>query len=433
MTTPLRAIYRAYTHTSAYFQPAADDDFGTTDTAATRPNTDATQIALATTRVRNDQIKILYNSNAAKTDAKKRRPTMMKLGSRNQIRSRSSAPNTSAALKLALKLIIAMMAIAIYLTSVPNLALADGAPATLPALPAQVASPVFNVSPGGNIQAAVDAASKAGGGTVNLASGRFDITAPIIPRSNVTIQGQGSTGSGLTTLYNALGTDMVIMVDGRSGGLNNIIFRSFKVDCALSRTQRSYASDPGKNYGIYLTDTSASNDRVLFDNVQITQCLMGLQAKGTSDLTIRTSNIHDNGGVLYYSHNVYLRRVSKANVQNSTLSDGSTANGLNISYSDNITVQGSTLSNNYFRGVRAADSTYIDLLSDTVNGNGETGIIMNSEATGVDQFRIIGDTVKSNSVGISTSSNSSNGSVWNDIVSGNGTNLSIDSSSTSVR
>nr|WP_133999015.1 Tat pathway signal sequence domain protein [Streptomyces sp. 846.5] len=69
MTTPSRAIYRAYTHTSAYFQPAADDDFGTTDTAATRPNTDAAQIALATTRVVNDQIKILYNSNAAKTDA----------------------------------------------------------------------------------------------------------------------------------------------------------------------------------------------------------------------------------------------------------------------------------------------------------------------------------------------------------------------------
>ncbi|MFJ9154149.1 right-handed parallel beta-helix repeat-containing protein [Streptomyces sp. NPDC102270] len=322
---------------------------------------------------------------------------------------------------------------AISLVASPGQARADGASATLPALPTQTTSPVFNVSPGGDIQAAVDAASTAGGGTVNLASGRFDITAPIIPRSNVTIQGQGSTGSGLTTLYNALGTDMVIMVDGRSGGLNNIIFQDFKVDCGLSRTQRSYASDPGKNYGIFLTDTSASNDLVLLDNVQITQCLTGLHAKGTSDLTIRSSNFHDNGGVLYYSHNAYLRRVSKANIQNSTLSDGSTANGLNISYSDNITVQGCTVSNNYFRGVRAANSTYIDVLSDTVSGNGDTGIIMNSETAGVDQFRIIGDTVTSNSVGISTSSNSSNGSVWDNRVSGNETNLSISSSSTSIR
>ncbi|MEV8545562.1 right-handed parallel beta-helix repeat-containing protein [Streptomyces sp. NPDC051572] len=325
------------------------------------------------------------------------------------------------------------MVMAVSLFTSPGPAVADGTAATLPALPTQATSSVFNVSPGGDIQAAVDAAYNAGGGTVNLASGRFDITAPIIPRSDVTIQGQGSTGSGLTTIYNALGTDMVIMVDGRSGGLNNIIFQNLKVDCGLSRTQRSYSSDPGKNYGIYITDTSLSNDLVLLDDVQITQCITGFHSKGTSDLTIRNSNFHDNGGVLYYSHDAYLRRVSKANVQNSVLSDDSTGNGLNISYSDNITVQGCTIANNYFRGVRAANSSYVDVLSDTVSGNGDTGIIMNSETAGVDQFRIMSNTVTSNSVGISTSSNSSNGSVWYNKASGNGTNLSVNSSSTSVR
>ncbi|MEV6546341.1 right-handed parallel beta-helix repeat-containing protein [Streptomyces sp. NPDC051665] len=331
------------------------------------------------------------------------------------------------------KLITAATVMAIFLLAVPGPALADGAPATLPALPTQIMSPVFDVSPGGDIQAAVDAAYEAGGGTVNLASGRFDITAPIIPRSNVTIQGQGSTGSGITTIYNALGANMVIMVDGRSGGLKNVTFQHFKIDCGLSRTQRSYASDPGKNYGIFVTDTSASNDLVLFDDIQITQCLMGLHSKGTSDLTIRDSNFHDDGGVLYYSHDVYLRRVSKADIENSILSDSSTANGLNISYSDNITVQNCTASSNYFRGIRAADSSNIDVLSNTVSGNGDAGIIMNSETAGVDQFRIIGNKVTSNSVGISTSSNSSNGSVWSNAVSGNGTNLSINSSSTSIK
>lgn len=355
----------------------------------------------------------------------------MVLGSRNRIQAR---PSTRAGARtLVPQLIIAVMVMAISLVASPGPAFADGAPATLPALPTQITSPLFNVSPGGDIQAAVDAAHDAGGGTVNLASGRFDITAPIVPRSNVTIQGQGATGSGLTTIYNALGTNMVIMVDGRAGGLNNIIFRNFKVDCGLSRTQRSYASDPGKNYGIYITDTSLSNDLVLFDNLQITQCLTGLHSKGTSDLTIRNSNFHDNGGVLYYSHDAYLRRVSKANVQNSTLSDDSTGNGLNISYSDNITVRGCTITGNYFRGVRAANSSYIDVLGNTVSGNGDTGIIMNSETAGDDQFRIISNTVTSNLVGISTSSNSSNGSVWYNTVSGNGTNLSIDSSSTSIK
>lgn len=352
-------------------------------------------------------------------------------GSRNRSHSRPSI--RSGRRSFVPKLITAIAVTIPLIASSAGVALADGAAATLPALPTQITSSVYNVSPGGDIQAAVDAAYNAGGGTVNLASGRFNITSPIIPRSNVTIQGQGSTGAGLTTLYNALGTNMVIMVDGRSGGLSNIIFQNLKVDCGLSDAQRSYASDPGKNYGIYITDTASSNDSVLLDNVQITQCLMGLHVKGTSDLTIRNSNLHANGGVLYYTHNAYLRRVSRANVQNSILSDGSTANGINISYSDNITVQGCTITNNYFRGVRAANSSYIDVLSNTVSGNGQTGIIMNAETAGVDQFRIISNTVTSNSVGISTSSNSSNGSVWYNKVSGNGTNLSINSSSTSIK
>jgi len=171
----------------------------------------------------------------------------------------------------------------------------------------------------------------------------------------------------------------------------------------------------------------------MFSDVQITQCLMGLHVKGTSNLTIQDSNIHDNGGVEYYAHNLYLRRDSDANVQNSTFSDSPTGDGVNISYSDNITVQDCILANNYFRGVRAADSSYIDVLDNTVSGNGQDGITMNSESTGVDDFRILSNTVTDNSVGISTSSDSSNGSVWYNSVSGNGTNLSIDSSSTSVK
>lgn len=134
----------------------------------------------------------------------------MVLGSRNPVPSKSST--RARALAIVSKLVIAATVMAIFLLAVPGPALADGVPATLPALPTQIMSPVFNVSPGGDIQTAVDAAYKEGGGTVNLASGRFDITAPIIPRSNVTIQGQGSTGSGMTTIYNALGANMVIMV-----------------------------------------------------------------------------------------------------------------------------------------------------------------------------------------------------------------------------
>ncbi|MEV6512334.1 carbohydrate binding domain-containing protein [Streptomyces sp. NPDC051642] len=68
MTTPSRGIYRAYTHTAPYFQPGADDDFGAPATPATRPNTDAEQLALVTDRVLKDQSQILYNRWAPTLD-----------------------------------------------------------------------------------------------------------------------------------------------------------------------------------------------------------------------------------------------------------------------------------------------------------------------------------------------------------------------------
>ncbi|MFJ8495240.1 carbohydrate binding domain-containing protein [Streptomyces sp. NPDC094038] len=68
MTTPSRGIYRAYTHTAPYFQPDADDDFGAPAAPATRPNTDAKQIALVTDRVLKDQSQILYNRWAPTLD-----------------------------------------------------------------------------------------------------------------------------------------------------------------------------------------------------------------------------------------------------------------------------------------------------------------------------------------------------------------------------
>ncbi|MET7745564.1 carbohydrate binding domain-containing protein [Streptomyces sp. NPDC005385] len=68
MTTPSRGVYRAYTHTAPYFQPGTGDDFGTPAAPATRPKTDAEQLALVTARVLKDQSQILYNRWAPTMD-----------------------------------------------------------------------------------------------------------------------------------------------------------------------------------------------------------------------------------------------------------------------------------------------------------------------------------------------------------------------------
>jgi parallel beta-helix repeat protein len=323
------------------------------------------------------------------------------------------------------------LALIVVMTGTPS---AVAVPAAeLPAVPAQDTGTTVDVAVGESIQAAVDDVAAAGGGTVNLASGRHNISAPIELRSGVALQGQGRGGDGMTTIYNDLGTDMVIMLDGRDGGLSDVIVKDLKVDCALTREQRDYTSDPGRNYGVYVTDEAAANERVLLDSVQITACAVGFHVKGTSDLTIRDSDIHDNGGYEFYFHNAYLRRVSRASIENTRLANSHSGNGVNISYCDNITVSGSTLSGNHFRGVRAAESEYIDVLGNTATGNGDSGIIMNSEGSGTHHFRIHDNTVDDNLVGIATSSNSSDGEVWYNTVAGNGTDLDVQSAATTIR
>lgn len=308
-------------------------------------------------------------------------------------------------------------------------------PATLPTVPTQVTTPTITVSVGQSIQSAIDQAAAAGGGTVKLNSGTYSISAPLVLKSNVTLQGVASTGSGLTTISNAIGTNLLYMVDNHVGGLNNAILKNVKIDGRLERSDRNYTSDIGKNYGVMiLDDGGAANNNVLIDNVQITRCAVGLHVKGTTNLTIRNSNVHDNGGWPKYFHNVYLRRVSKVNVASCTLNDSYGGNGLNLSYSDNVTVQGTQANGNGFRGLRAAEDTNVDILGCTANNNADYGIVINSEANGVQGFRLHNNIANGNNIGIATSSNSSNGEVWYNTATGNVTaNMQIQSASTSVK
>ncbi|KRF26517.1 hypothetical protein ASG95_20310 [Phycicoccus sp. Soil803] len=69
MTTASRGIYRAYTHTTPYFTPTADDTYGNAAAPSTRANNDDAAIAKIRTRVLNDQNRMLYATNMATVDA----------------------------------------------------------------------------------------------------------------------------------------------------------------------------------------------------------------------------------------------------------------------------------------------------------------------------------------------------------------------------
>jgi parallel beta-helix repeat protein len=304
-----------------------------------------------------------------------------------------------------------MVALTLILTALPEKV---GATATLPLLPVQMNVTNVSVTAGAStstIQTAIDTASTGGGGTVTFAAGTYNITAPITLKSNVTLVGAGSSSTVLKRNSTTdLGGNGVLNV--ANGGLINAIIKNLTVD-------GNTATDPNTNpttlktYGILVQGADGSNDKILLDNIIVQNSEMGVHFKGTTNLTIQNSTFTNNGGLYYFWHNLYLRRVSKVLVKNSVLSHSSSANGINISYSDNITIDTCQVYNNYFRGIRAADSSYIDVINNNVYSNSTgDGIIYNSETTGVTNFRINGNTVSNNGgYGISVSSNSSNGEV----------------------
>jgi Right handed beta helix region len=305
--------------------------------------------------------------------------------------------------------------------------------AAQPTLPVQLPIPARPVAVGDSIQAAIDAISATGGGTVALAAGTHQLSAPIRLRSNVTVTGQASKGSNQTKITNTQGTTIATMMDGRNGGLSNVIIQHVAIDCALTAAQRGHSAGLGADAGVSITDSDAPNTRILLDDVQISECGSGLRSAGTTNLTVRNSNIHHNGGSTKNLHNVDLDSVSRARLDNSAFAASDSGDGLNVTNSDNVTVSAVAANDNAARGISVTGSRTVDVLHCTAAENGDAGIAMSSGTVGVHGFRIHLSTATGNRVGISTSSGSSNGEVWNNRVSGNDVNLEIASSATETR
>lgn len=296
--------------------------------------------------------------------------------------------------------------------------------ATLPALPIQKHNFDVSIPLGAStseIQNAIDNASNAGGGTVTFAAGEYIITAPIMLKSNVTLDG---AGKNITVLKRNVGSNLGangVLSSSTSGGVNNIIVKDITID-GNSFIDPDTNPDPGNitNYGTLIQGPDNSNDKILFDNFKIKNATTGLHIKGSTNVTIQNSDFNNNGGSYLYWHNMYLRRVSKVLVKNNVMSFSTSGNGLNISYSDNITIDTNRVYNNYFRGIRAANSSYIDTINNDVHDNKTgDGIVYNSETAGVTNFRINSNTVTNNGgYGIFVNSSATNGEVKNNIDGG---------------
>jgi polygalacturonase len=237
--------------------------------------------------------------------------------------------------------------------------------AVLPSAPAAgIYTPATKDSPG--IQAAINAAANAGGGTVQLASGNYTLNSTIVPKSNVYISGAGqgvtflNRGSGFVYPTGSTSPTWTGLVysNNPSGGVHDIKISALTVNGALSYDQRA-AQWPGF-YGIaFESDATTANHnlRLQLSSVEIKNCGQGFHCKGSTEITLSGGWYWNNGGGNLFFHNIYFRRAGNITIDGVT-STYSGAHGIKVAggtsnypnESMNVTVKNSTVNNNDYTG-----------------------------------------------------------------------------------
>ena len=262
-----------------------------------------------------------------------------------------------------------------------------------------------SVSPGESIQDAIDYVSANGGGTVTLAAGVHPISTSIKMKSNVTLSGAGSTATTINT------SKVIKSIEQASEGLQNVTIQNLNITGVAVHG----------SHAIHLIAMNTDHTNIKLLNVHASNTGWGVHIKGAQDVTIRNCEFTQNGakGKEGYAHNLYLRRCKNALVSHTKLLDSTTGNGCNISYSENITLDNCEVLNNYFRGIRAANTNGYTVTNCKIGGNGRVGLLANSESVATKNIRFDNNIVFNNGQGGIRAIRGVTGNVTNCISFGN--------------
>lgn len=257
--------------------------------------------------------------------------------------------------------------------------------------------PVEEIHPGDNIQEAIDRLAGSGsakrGGVVLLRKGRHYITETLILRSRITLKGEGP-GSIITRREDVEITNPRYMVY-TAGGVKDLVIRDLTIDGGHGHLQAvEDRATPRLRNLMILDDSGERNRRVLISGVHIRGASYGFHSKGTDDLIIENCRFYDNGKVMLFDHNLYLRRNERVLIADSMFASSNSGNGINLTRQKDIVVRNNVFFNNFFRGVRAANTQNLVISGNVAVANGSSrsdgafGIGSRSEDGGISSYII---------------------------------------------
>jgi len=245
---------------------------------------------------------------------------------------------------------------------------------TIGAQTTQITSPTINVPEGGDIQAAVQQVYNAGGGTVSLAAGTYNLTQGIIIPSNTTIEGQGSS----TVILGPKTPNSLDLIGAPLGSVSNIIIKNLVLDGNIPRgaflsTGGAVANLYG-GAGLYFYGNNSAVSNVEIENVEIRNAGIGILATVTNGITFNHVYIHDNNPG-NFSHNAYLVDCDFVYVTHSRFMDAHTGDGLHFDFGASYYfISKSEFSGNNGEGILDQGSTNINIQDSIFSGNSNDGV-----------------------------------------------------------
>ncbi|WP_165730779.1 carbohydrate-binding protein [Polaribacter sp. 20A6] len=239
-----------------------------------------------------------------------------------------------------------------------------------------------NLSPGDDIQAAIDEVANSGGGTVYLAAGTYILSASIKMSSYVTLEGEGTS----TRLELPLDATYAMIVDDGTEPCINMTVRNMLLDGNIPESSVSHDPDYTDNpqqdcLGIYFDayNEATYHQNVVIENVEIHNTVDGCHLKGVTGGYWDNVFFHHNGIFFWPGHNSYLRRVNNYTVMNSKFEDSYNGSGINCSWSKNLLFKNCQVTRSEGRGIRNAASQGFVVQDCIITDCGDAGIIANSE------------------------------------------------------
>ena len=304
------------------------------------------------------------------------------------------------------------------------------------ALSAPSAEPPQNsiiVDPGESVQSAVDSASISGG-YVLLARGVHTLPAMLEIPSGITLAGEGKE----TVLFldpeltdDRAGTALI----NAGADLHNVTLRDFVIEGALTvetsrdpnqdRRQRSYQMAPSRAGIIFsgLKDGDMSNIRLEHVTVR-NNTHQGVAIKGAKQVQVIACDFSDNGSSVVpgpgLQHNLLITHVEDCQIEDSRFDTSPWGSGIDVVNCTGISISNCEAARNALNGIRVVDSRDIHITGNLLEGNDGSGILFGSFVTGCKVIDVQDNTSHYNGKYGIYSGQITDGTVRNNIRTGNG-------------